>query len=141
MGGSGDADTRDWAVGGSGVRGEALRALLRTPAPPAQQAARLLSGEAWRDFCRSLERAGETILRAEVPGGERARAEGFRYLLGLALSGIRQATEQADPEHPVWIRNPDSASKWGAENADNQYLWARVSPDKTYRISGSRENA
>jgi hypothetical protein len=137
----GDRDTSKWAVGGSGTRGDALRKLLRQrPAAP-EQAKRLLTGEAWRDFCRALERAGDTILRADVPGGERARAEGFRYLLGLLTSGIRQATEQGDPDYPVWIRNPDSASKWGAENADNQYLWACLRPDRTYRVTGDRRNA
>ncbi len=134
-------NTGDWAVGGSGATGDALRRQRRKRPPPAEQAKRLLSGEAWREFCRSLERAGETILHADVPGGDAARAEGFRYLLGLALTGIRQATEQADPDFPVWIRNPDSASKWGAENADNQYLWACLHPDRSYRIRGARESA
>lgn len=136
-----DTHASDWAVGGSGARGEALRRQLRPRPPAPEQAKRLLSGEAWREFCRSLERAGDAILRADVPGGDVARAEGFRYLLGLTLSGIRQATEQGDPEHPVWIRNPDSAAKWGAENADNQYLWACLRPDRSYRISGDRRDA
>lgn len=136
-----DTEHSDWAIGGSGATGDTLRKQLRKAPPPAEQAKRLVSGDAWREFCRSLERAGETILHAEVPGGDPARAEGFRYLLGLTLTGIRQATEQADPEYPVWIRNPDSTAKWGAENADNQYLWACLRPDLRYRISGDRRNA
>ena len=59
----------------------------------------------------------------------RARAEGFRYLLGLVDVGHRQALELADPDRPRFLRNPDSLAKWGAENADNQYLWARIRPD------------
>ncbi|MBY0401352.1 hypothetical protein K2X89_13720, partial [Myxococcota bacterium] len=56
-------------------------------------AKRLVSGEAWRDFCRSLEAAGRTIL--ETPGTDDpdVRAEGFRYLLGLVKVGIQQANE------------------------------------------------
>ena len=102
-----------------------------------KDAARLVSGEAWRDFCRSLESAGQTIL--ETPGTEDpdVRAEGFRYLLGLVKVGIQQASE-LDPEQPRFIRIVDSDSKAGAENADNAYAHAHIRGDLAYRIWGSR---
>jgi hypothetical protein len=74
-----------------------------------------------------------------VPGEQ--RAEGFRYLLGLLRSGLLQALELADPDLPRFARNPDSAARWGAENVDNQYLWARVRPDAAYRVEGLRRSA
>ncbi|MEZ4217839.1 MAG: DUF1214 domain-containing protein [Myxococcota bacterium] len=104
----------------------------------AEDARRLVAGDAWRDLCRALERAGDALLAAENPADERTRAEGFRYLLGLATVGIRQGFELADREHPVFVRIEDPWAKWGAENADNHYLHAHVRSDRTYRIRGER---
>ena len=43
-------------VGGSGKSGEALKDELRgEPRSEEENAQRLLTGEAWRDFCHSLE--------------------------------------------------------------------------------------
>lgn len=104
----------------------------------AADAKRLASGEAWRDLCRALERAGDALLEAENPSDERTRAEGFRYLLGLATVGIRQGFELADRDFPVFVRIEDPWAKWGAENADNHYLHAHVRSDRSYRIRGER---
>ncbi|MGY8737123.1 MAG: DUF1214 domain-containing protein, partial [bacterium] len=37
-------------------------------------------------------------------------------------------------------RTPDSESKWGAENVDNQYLWCRVGPHADYKVTGNKNN-
>jgi len=108
---------------------------------PDENAARLLDGRAWDDFCARLADAGRWALAFPQPDVPELRAEGFRYLLGLVVSGIAQAGALADPDHPRFVRNPDSQAKWGAENADNQYLWACIRPDATYRIRGQRESA
>jgi len=107
----------------------------------AEAAKRLLEGRAWEDFCARLREAGAWVRDFPLPDHPGLRAEGFHYLLGLLSSGIAQATALADPDHPRFVRNPDSLAKWGAENADNQYLWARIRPDATYRIRGRRESA
>ena len=104
-------------------------------------AARLLDGRAWEEFCRRLAEAGRWALEFPQPEHPELRAEGFRYLLGLVVSGIAQAGALADPDRPRFMRNPDSQAKWGAENADNQYLWACIRPDAAYRIHGVRESA
>ena len=80
----------------------------------------LVSGGAWKDFCRNLEFAGQTILAAEGCDDPDVRAAEFRYLLGLVKVGIQQATE-LDPEQPRFIRICDSDSKAWTENADNAY--------------------
>jgi len=133
------------AVGGRGKGGAALRAELALPERAAEeQAQRLLDGTAWREFCRSLEQAGEHLRGfpvGETPVPGELRAEGFRYLLGLVTSGILQAIQLSDPDQPRFVRNPDSSAKWGAENVDNQYLWARIRPDATYRVEGLRRSA
>lgn len=104
---------------------------------PKEQAARLMSGEAWRDLCRALEEAGETILHAEGREEPHVRAAGYRYLLGLVKVGIQQAAE-LDPESPRFIRICDSDSKAGAENADNSYAHTHIRSDRAYRIWGQR---
>ncbi len=129
------------AAGGTGLRGEALKRLRRARPGAAANAERLQSGRAWADFCRSLEAAGEHLREFPIPDSPELRAEGFRYLLGLLSSGVNQALWLADPDQPRFWRNPDSFAKWGAENADNQYLWARVRPDASYEIRGQRGTA
>ncbi len=132
------------AVGGTGKFGKALKDELRGPArTPEQNAKRLLDGSAWSEFCRSLDRAGRHLLAyptksTPVPG--EVESEGARYALGLVTAGILQALQLSDPATPKLVRNPDSESKWGAENVDNQYLWARVSPEYQYRVFGNRNN-
>ena len=132
------------AVGGTGKSGKALRDELRGPARSnAENAKRLLDGSAWSEFCRSLELAGRHLLAyptnsTPVPG--EVESEGVRYGLGLVTAGILQALQLSDPATPRIVRNPDSESKWGAENVDNQYLWARISPVYPYRVFGNRNN-
>jgi len=106
-----------------------------------ENAARLLDGRAWEEFCARLAEAGRWALAFPQQDHAELRAEGFRYLLGLVVSGIAQAGALADPDRPRFVRNPDSQAKWGAENADNQYLWACIRPDAVYRIHGQRESA
>src|SRR5262245_47429343 len=132
---------QDPAAGGTGLRGEQLKRLRRARPGAAANAERLASGRAWAELCRSLESAGEHLLAFPVGGSPELRAEGFRYLLGLVASGVGQALQLADPDQPRFWRNPDSFAKWGAENADNQYLWARVRPDASYRVFGERGSA
>jgi hypothetical protein len=94
--------------------------------------------EAWHAYCDTLRAAGDHLLGSNADATPTTRAEGLRYLLGLVRAGIGQAIELADPARPRFFRNPDSASRWGAENADNQYLWARVDPGLRYAIHGER---
>jgi hypothetical protein len=93
---------------------------------------------AWRDFCNRLEAAGQHVLAEGAPATPLDQAEGFRYLATLAAAGIRHTFDLADPGRPRFLRNPDSAAGWGAENADNSYLIAHIRPDRTYRIRGRR---
>ena len=138
------ADPDDVAIGGSGKSGPALKAELAGPSrTPEQNAERLLSGQAWRDFCGRIEAAGQHLLDfpvGETPIPGELQAEGMKYALGLVTGGILQALQLSNPDRPRLVRTPDSESKWGAENVDNQYLWCRVRADAVYRIRGNREN-
>ncbi len=120
---------------------ETLRTARSERPDPEAAAASVLSGEAWHRYCDALRRAGDHLLSANANASESTRAEGVRYLLGLVRGGIGQALELGDPGQPRFFRNPDSSARWGAENADNQYLWARIDPAANYRIRGERGSA
>jgi hypothetical protein len=95
----------------------------------------------WRQFCKDLERAGETVLSA--PGAESPldRAEGLRYLTRLLRIGLEMQLEWADPNCPGFYQASHETAKIGADNPDNQYLNATISPAQRYRIRGKRGTA
>jgi hypothetical protein len=128
-------------AGGTGRTGEALKTHRRARNDDATDRTRLLSGEAWDDFCESLKQGGRHILAANPDASEIDRAEGYRYLSGLLNAAIRFAVDFRDPTVACFFRSPDSRTKWGAENADNQYLFARVDHRHAYRLHGSRGSA
>lgn len=133
--------TDDVARGGDGRSAAALRAARAERQTDDVAARELLSGESWKRYCEALLEAGRHIFETNADASPTARAAGAEYLLGLVRAGIGQALELADPASPRFFRNPDSASRWGAENADNQYLWARIDPAANYRIHGTRGTA
>lgn len=96
----------------------------------------LASGQAWADFCRSLEQAGQQVLRDTAPGTPLDTAEGFRYLTRLLRSFLYATMENSDPDRPRW-QGLDLV-KIGADNPDNVYHSAPVRGADTYRITGDR---
>ncbi len=100
--------------------------------------ARVLDGRSWRDFCRSLERAGDVILRDASPHDAFERAEGFRYLSRLTRVALESFIEFADPAFPVLRRPAHETVKIGADNPDNHYQSAAIRGDYEYRIRGNR---
>jgi hypothetical protein len=90
---------------------------------------------AWSEFCRRLAAVGERILGDEFPGDDHERAEGFRYLSRMAVFATQWFVEFADAEFPAFYRFDDDVVKWGAPNADNQYLRAKVGGTRTYRVT------
>jgi len=97
---------------------------------------RTMNGALWRDFCAALERAGDTILRPEVPADPLDRAEGYRYLtriLRLALESQVENAEALTPRLGLGCR-PDI--KLGCDNPDSHYLTAPLDSAYDYRIRG-----
>jgi len=125
-------------AGGTGATGDALRKQLRPRRAAQENERRLLTGEAWEEFCESLKRAGKIVLEANPTASPSDRADGFRYVAGLANAAIRFSIDHSDPLVPRFFRSPDSRTQWGGENADNQYLLAGVRGDGAYRMSGTR---
>jgi hypothetical protein len=99
-------------------------------------AARLVSGEAWRAWCDRLRAAGERILREDFPSDPRGRAEGFRALTRLLVYATQMEMEAGDPRFPVFYRYEDPRTQWGGPNPDNVYWRAAVDPGATYRVWG-----
>ncbi|GAB3629954.1 hypothetical protein PTE30175_04903 [Pandoraea terrae] len=104
------------------------------------QAAReaLLSGQTWSDFCDTLKRAGQQILRSEAPTDEVTRAEGYRYLSRLLRIALEMHVEFADPDFPGFFAPSHETAKIGADNPDNLYQYARLNGRNAYRITGQR---
>lgn len=97
---------------------------------------KVMDGSAWRTFCRQLEAAGEIVLQPEAAGSPLDRAEGFRYLTRLLRIALEMNLEAADPDFPGFYQASHTTAKIGADNPDNHYLNATVSPDRRYRIEG-----
>jgi len=105
-------------------------------ADPAEES--LVDGSAWAEFCETLKRAGQQVLRPETPPDPFTRAEGFRYLSRLIRAALESCVEFADPGFPVFYSLAHETIKIGADNPDNVYLNARVDGRLEYRITGSR---
>lgn len=102
---------------------------------------RLMSGQAWDDFCAALSRSRALVLGEGVPSAPPDRAEGFRYLTRFLAAGINSCVALGDPDYPVFGRMMDHTMPWGLDAPDCLYLFASVRGDASYRISGLRGSA
>jgi hypothetical protein len=92
--------------------------------------------QAWSQFCRALEKAGEVVLSEGAPDTPLDRAEGYRYLARLTREMLYSCLDNADPDFPRF--HELDLVKIGADNPDNVYLSANIRGDRTYRITGTR---
>ena len=99
---------------------------------------RLASGATWNDFCDTLKKAGEVILRDASPADPLSRAEGFRYLSRITRAIVEAFVENSDPRAPVLFRPVHETAKMGADNPDNYYQYATIGGDYEYRLHGTR---
>lgn len=100
----------------------------------------IVSGELWDQFCDTLKRAGQQILRPETPSDPATRAEGYRYLTRLLRIGLEMHVEFSDPEFPGFFTPSHETAKIGADNPDNLYQSARLRGDLEYRVRGTRNS-
>lgn len=99
---------------------------------------RIVDGTAWREFCRSLEKAGDTILREGTPADPFNRAEGYRYLSRLVRAALESHVESADVCFPRFYQLSNQTIKIGNDNPDNTYHNCNISGRHDYRITGTR---
>jgi len=100
---------------------------------------KVLSAQAWTEFCDLLKQAGDVVLRDDLATSAFDRAEGIRYLSRLLRAGLISFAEHTGSRHPAFRAMPELV-KMGLDNPDNFYLSASVRGDYTYRIRGRRGN-
>ncbi len=96
--------------------------------------------EAWEQFCEALRDAGHLVLTRSPPNAI-DRTEGLRYVTRLARMAFKFCIEYADPAFPELIQYMDATQKFGVDNPDQLYLWARISEEHDYRLVGPRGTA
>lgn len=122
----------------------AARCALRYTAPPASQRAdqRVVTGEAWDEFCETLKAAGGVLLAPGAPTDPFNQAEGYRYLSRLVRAGLENFLECADVNAPrlCSIANGarDAPVKLGSDNPDNLYENATIDGRLEYLVTGTR---
>ena len=108
----------------------------KTEADVASQ--RIVSGQAWEEFCDTLKAAGASLTFPGTPQDPFNQAEGYRYLTRLTRAGLEAFVEHADPKAPVLHRVVHETVKMGADNPDNYYQTCCISGEYEYRITGNR---
>ncbi|HUR40172.1 MAG TPA: DUF1214 domain-containing protein [Verrucomicrobiae bacterium] len=101
----------------------------------------VVSGRVWDEFCDTLKRAGQQVLRPEAPDSALDRAEGWRYLTRLLRLGLDMHLEFADRDFPGFFMPSHETAKIGADNPDNLYLMSRINGAHDYVIRGKRGSA
>ncbi len=101
---------------------------------------RIVSGEAWEDFCDQLKLAGAVLKYPGTPQDVFQQAEGIRYLTRLTRAGLEAYVEYNDPSFPVLRRMVHETVKLGADNPDNYYFNAQIDGQNEYRITGNRNS-
>lgn len=103
---------------------------------------RVVSGEAWDEFCDTLKAAGASMLAPGAPTDALNQAEGYRYLARLARAGLENFLECSDVEAPrlCAIANGSRAARVciGSDNPDNLYESATLDGRLEYVVSGDR---
>ncbi len=99
---------------------------------------RLMSGATWSEFCDTLKKAGDNIIKDTSPSDPLTRAEGFRYLSRITRAIVEAFVENSDPRAPVLFRPVHETAKMGADNPDNYYQYATISGEYEYRLHGTR---
>jgi len=100
---------------------------------------KVVSAEAWTEFCELLKKAGDVLLREELETSVFDRGEGLRYLTRLLRAGFVSFAENTGPEYPIFRSMPELV-KMGLDNPDNFYVSATVNARNSYRIRGRRGN-
>jgi len=97
--------------------------------------------DAWRDFCRRLEAAGEQVFKDYNPPLPLHRADAFRFLTQNLGQAFDFALETRDTRYPALHRFCSPYRKLGGDAADFLYLQAWIDGRSVYRVHGNRGSA
>lgn len=116
-----------------------LRLRGQTPKSHAEQ--RVVTGQAWDEFCDSLKAAGASLHGPGCPTDAFNQAEGLRYLSRLTRVALESWVECSDPNAPQLLSLANGLRpcpvKLGSDNPDNLYENAHLSNKYVYRVFGS----
>jgi len=99
---------------------------------------RLLSGEAWDDFCDTLKQAGRIVDQFGDEPSELDRAEWYRFLTRMARNGFERFVENCEPERPR-LRDAPWRQSINVQCPDQDHLMCEfVDGTHDYRIRGTR---
>jgi hypothetical protein len=102
---------------------------------PSELNRKVVSGEAWHEFCDALKVAGDLV--QERSESDLDRAEGYRFLTRLVRGGLHSFMEAGDARFPVIKTMPDQV-KIGSDNPDSIYQTTPIDGRLNYRVTGSR---
>ena len=101
-------------------------------------ARRLLSGEAWEDFCESLKSAGRIVEEFGDEPTDLDRAEWYRFLSRLVRNGFERFVENCEPERPR-LRDAAWRGSINVQSPDqDHFLCEFPNGAHEYRITGQR---
>ena len=107
---------------------------------PAEE--RVVSGQAWDEFCDTLKAAGASMVAPGAPRDAFTQAEGYRYLARLARAGLENFLECSDVEAPTLCAiangSRDARVCIGSDNPDNLYENAQIDGTLEYVLTGTR---
>jgi hypothetical protein len=107
------------------------------PTTPPPSTLQRRAQQTWESFCEELKRAGEQLIRDDLPLDELDAAEGLRYLSRLVRTGLERHVEGVDPAEAYLHTLCDERTKgFGGDNPDVGYLGASLSSEYVYRLRG-----
>jgi hypothetical protein len=98
---------------------------------------RLLSGQAWDDYCDTLKVAGRHINQVNGPLSEQDIAEWYRFVSRLARSSLERLLENGEPTRPR-LRDMVWRQSINVQTVDQDHLMAQFDAARDYRIRGTR---
>lgn len=97
--------------------------------------------DAWKQFCRQLEDAGERVFKDYNPASPAHRVDAFRFLTQNLGQAFDLALETRDTRYPALHHFCTPTRKLGGDAADFLYLQSWIDGDSVYRIYGNRGTA
>jgi hypothetical protein len=99
---------------------------------------RLLSGEAWDDFCDNLKAAGRAVEGFGDTPTDLDRAEWYRFLTRLVRNGAERFVENCEPERPR-LRDAAWRGSINVQCPDQDHLLCEIpNGEHDLRITGNR---